>query len=90
MTFEQLVQLVQQQQKTIDDLKKGTGQQDIKPDTIKMRHVGEGVRYIRSGLDAALPTTPEVPKNGVAIYFATDTLKLYVSNGSAWKSTTLS
>lgn len=62
----------------------------IIPDSIKMRAIGEGVRYIRSGKAAARPVKGETPLQGSPIYFATDTNVLSVWNGTAWVSTTLS
>jgi len=64
-------------------------QQDFLPDVVKMRMIGEGVRYIRSGLEADLPIA-ESPMQGSSVYWATDTGKLYIYDGSAWLSTTLS
>lgn len=64
-------------------------QQNILPDVIKMRHIGEGVRFIRSGLAASKPTKGEKPMQGSPVYFAYDTNVLYIFNGTAWKSTTL-
>lgn len=58
-------------------------QQDLVPDVVKMRHVGEGVRFIRSGLVSKLPTA-EKPMQGSALYWATDTNTLYIYNGTAW------
>jgi len=85
-------------QKQIDELKKEVealknkriGQLDILPDAIKMRHLGEGSRFIRSGLEADMPTVGESATDSVTVYYATDTEKLYVYNGGAWVSTTLS
>jgi len=56
-------------------------QMDIASDAVKQRHVGEGVRFIRAGLVASRPTTPE--KDG-AVYYATDEDKLYIGDGGAW------
>jgi hypothetical protein len=56
-------------------------------DTVKARHIGEGVRFVRCGLAAARPTAGE---RAGAIYFATDTFVLSVYTGSAWKDETLS
>jgi len=67
-------------------VKKVIGQMDILPDSVKQRHVGEGVRFIRAGLVANRPTTPE--RDG-AVYYATDEDKLYVGDGSSWLSETL-
>ena len=62
-------------------------QNDIFQDVVKQRHIGEGVRFIRSGVAASRPTSGE--KEG-AIYFATDTFVLSCWTGSSWKTTTLS
>lgn len=59
---------------------------NIFPGTIKERHVGEGVKYLRAGLVANKPTLPE--KDG-AVYYAKDENKLYIGDGGAWVSTTL-
>lgn len=63
-------------------------QTDLTPDVVKMRHVGEGVRFIRSGLEADLPTVGETCLQGQPFYWATDTNKLYGWNGTAWVSAT--
>lgn len=62
-------------------------QSDIRPDIIKQRHVGEGVRFIRAGATALKPTSGE--KAG-AVFFDTTTFKLYIWTGSAWKEEELS
>lgn len=64
-------------------------QLSIIPGAVKNRHVGEGVSYIFSGLSADRPTEGIMPSVGTQIYFETDTNKLYVWNGTAWKSVTL-
>lgn len=64
-------------------------QQDIIPDAIKMRHMGEGNRFVRSGLEADLPTVPETGTDSSAMYFATDTDTLYIYNGTTWVSEVL-
>ena len=56
-------------------------QNSIIGDTIKQRHIGEGVRYIRAGATAAKPTTPE--KDG-AVFYDTTVNKLYIGDGGAW------
>ena len=61
-------------------------QQDLSSDSVKQRHVGEGVRYIRAGTAANRPTSGE--KAG-AVYFATNTDVLSVWNGTTWVSETL-
>lgn len=60
-------------------------QQDIMPDVVKMRHISEGIRFVRSGLAADLPTA-ETPLQGSAIYYAKDTDMLYLWDGTAWQS----
>lgn len=65
-------------------------QQDIVPQSVKGRHIGEGPWLVRSGLDANKPSVPPTGTDSSAIYFATDTDKLYIWNGAAWVSATLS
>lgn len=60
-------------------------QQDIPSDVVKQRHVGEGVRFIRSGLASARPDEGEGTLQGSAFFFATDTGILSVWNGSVWR-----
>jgi hypothetical protein len=82
--------------KRIDDLEKRVKsidekrifQQDIIPGAIKQRHMGEANRYIMAGLEADRPTGIDVT-DSVTCFFATDTNKLYIFNGTAWKSATL-
>ncbi len=83
--------------KQIEDIKdrlkqlenKRVSQQDIVPDSIKMRHIGEGVRFVRSGTSANKPTTGETATGSVAMYYDTTDNKLWIYNGS-WRSVTLS
>lgn len=56
-------------------------------DTVKARQIGEGVRFLRSGLAAARPTAGE---RAGAVFFATDTFVLSVWTGALWKDETLS
>lgn len=63
-------------------------QSSIIPGAVKQRHMGESNRYIWSGLEADLPDGFSVTSS-VTAYFATDTNKLYIWNGTAFKSTTL-
>jgi hypothetical protein len=62
-------------------------QADILPDVVKMRHIGEGVRYIRGGVTAGKPTSGEEPMQGNAVYFDETTNTLYIWNtvSNAWK-----
>ncbi len=76
-------------ERDIEDLKgKRIYQTDITPDAIKQRHLGEANRYIWAGLEANLPTGVSVTSS-VTAFFATDTHKLYIWDGTAYKSTTL-
>ena len=67
-------------------------QQDILPDVVKMRHIGEGVRFIRGGATADKPTSGEEPMQGNAVWYDEGAKKLYVWNrtAEAWESVTLS
>ena len=64
----------------------------ILPDAIKMRAIGEGVRFVRTGVAADLPTAGEEPLQGAAVYFDETNNKWYIWNrtSGAWVSTTLS
>lgn len=80
-------------EREIDKLKKKrVYQTDIPRDVVKMRHIGEGVRFIQTGLAADRPTTPAEPDSSCMIWFSYDTNVLSVWNTStnAWKTTTLS
>ena len=69
-----------------EELQGVIGQFDVLPDMVKQRHVGEGIRFIRSGTAANRPTSGE--KAG-AVWFATNTDVLSVWNGTTWVSETL-
>ena len=58
-------------------------QSDVLPDSIKTRAMGEANRYVFSGLEAARPAGHKFG-NSTTIYVATDTLKVYIWDGSAW------
>lgn len=75
MNKEEIIKLIR------EEIKRVITQEFLLPDMIKSRHVGEGVRFIRAGLIANRPTTPE--KDG-AVYYATDENKLYIGDGGAW------
>lgn len=69
-------------------MSKRVTQEDIENDAVKMRHVAEGVRFVRDGTTAKKPTAGEVPLQGAAMYFDYETNKLWIWNRSskAWKS----
>lgn len=82
MPEENLLKRIKELEREVAELKhRRIHQQDITSDAVKERHVGEGVRFIRAGLAANKPTTPE--KDG-AVYFETDTNKLFIGDTSAW------
>ena len=64
-----------------EKVKKTISQYSAFPDSIKQRHVGEGVRYIRAGTAANRPTSGE--KAG-AVWFSSDTDTLNIWNGVSW------
>jgi hypothetical protein len=66
-------------------------QQDYTNDSVKMRTIGEGVRYIRGGVTADKPTSGEEPMQGNAIFFDETASKLYIWNRTTnlWKSATI-
>ena len=77
-------------QKQIDELKvRRISQSDLIPQQIKKRHMGEPNSYIWAGLEANLPTGASVT-SGVVAYFCTDSFKLKIWTGTAFKSVTLS
>lgn len=88
MTDQELIDLKQD----VEDLKqRRVHQSSIPPETIKQRHIGEGPRFIRAGLEADLPDSGDnTADNSTAIYFCTDTFKLKIWTGISWKSVTLS
>lgn len=63
-------------------------QDRIIPDAVKSRHLGEPNRYLISGVIADRPTG-RIVGQGAVYFFATDENKLYIHNGTAWKSVAL-
>ena len=60
-------------------------QQDIIPDAIKMRAMGEGNRFMRGGAAADKPTKGENATDSVAYYYDTTAHKLWVYDNGVWK-----
>ena len=90
MNFELIAKALQDLQEQVDLLRnKRIRQMDIIPDSIKTRAMGEANRYVVTGLEADLPEGYTVT-GSTLMYFASDTNKLYIWNGLAWKSVTLS
>lgn len=84
---------IQELKKRVEQLEqKRVYKQDIAADAVKMRHIAEGVRYVRDGVTADKPTEGEEPLQGAAMFFDYTTNTLYVWNRSAnaWKSVLLS
>lgn len=73
---------------TMDRTNSRVLQQDLVPDVVKTRHMGEANRFIFSGLEADRPTGAQF-HNSATVYFATDTNKLFIWTGTVWVSATL-
>lgn len=85
-TLSDLATKVQNMSTEMDNLRqRRIGQADYIPDSVKMRHMGEGNRYIQAGLEANLPVGVSVTSS-VGQYFATDTDTLWIWNGTTWVS----
>jgi hypothetical protein len=61
------------------------GQSEVLNSAIKMRHIGEGIKFIQSGLVADLPAV-NIPMQGTQIFYAYDSKKFYAYNkvNSEW------
>jgi len=59
------------------------------PDSVKSRHIGEGVRFIRSGASTELPTEGEPTSYGSPIFYEIDTKKIKIWDGTTWRYFTL-
>ena len=86
-TPEERIQKLEEKVRFLMD--KRVGQVDILPDSVKQRHIAEGVRYVRGGVTAGKPTTGESPMQGIPIYVDTTASRVYFWNGSAWKYASL-
>lgn len=87
-TIYQLFKKIENLEKEIRELKNRRITQDqIIPDVVKQRHVGEGVRFIRGGITAGKPTLGEDTLQGNAVYYDETVKKLYIWNNtnSAWE-----
>lgn len=86
-------------QKQINELKKEVErlkvkrsyQQDLMPQSVKNRAMGEANTYIFNGSTANKPTTGVSVTIGTQVYFDEGANKLYIWNSTskAWKSVTL-
>jgi len=92
MNTNKLIQVISDLSERLSNLENARiHQSDIPPATIKQRHLGDGNRFIRSGLEANLPTSGEGTSiNSTAYYFCVDSNKLKIWNGVNWVSVTLS
>jgi len=82
-----LQQQITELRREVENLKsRRITQVEILPDVVKMRHVGEGVRFIQTGLASKRPTTPAKPPNSAMLWFATDTgvLSIWNISTNAW------
>ena len=83
-------------QKQIDALKaeiehlkqKRITQENLIPDVVKSRHIGEGPRFVRSTIDR--PTVGENGTDSAAIHFNKSTGVLSIWDDTQWLETTLS
>ena len=83
MTKEELEKIIKDLTDRLDKLeRRRIIQSDLLPDVVKMRHVGESVRYIRGGTEDKKPTIGEEPMQGIAIYYDIDNKILYCWNTS--------
>lgn len=88
--IETLKEKVKDLEKNLEMLEqRRTGQQMIIPGAIKMRHMGEANKFVRSGSAANKPTTGETGTDSLAIYYDETNHKLWVYDGG-WKGVTLS
>lgn len=89
MDIQKLENKIKELEKMIDELSsKRINQADILPSVVKARHMGEANRFVAYGLESKLPTGYTVTGSTLC-YFAYDTNKLYIWNGSSYKSMTL-
>jgi len=73
----------------IEQLKqRRTYQLDLSPSSVKVRHYSEGNPWAYGGLEADLPTEGAMVTSSFSIYWAYDTGKLYLWDGTAWLSAT--
>lgn len=91
--YEQLMQrLINLEQKVNQGAQTGllVGQQNIIPGSIKNRAMGEANSYVFGGSASNKPTVGVVMNtNSFSIYFDTTANKLWIWNGSVWKSVSL-
>jgi len=81
MDNKELEKIVKDLKREVEQLKqKRVGQTDLIPDSVKMRHVGEGIRFVRSVVED-LPT-PETPLQGLPIVYTTIDNKLHIYNNT--------
>lgn len=59
-------------------------QQDILPFAVKQRNIDGWI--VQHGLASALPSNTAAGPNATSAYFATDTNKFYLWNGTAWQN----
>ncbi len=60
-------------------------QQDVVPDAIKMRAMGEANRFVRFGVASDKPTVGETSTDSTAMYYDSTAHKLWVYDNGTWK-----
>lgn len=87
--MEDLQKRIEQLEKEIRMLKmRRIAQYDVIPGAIKKNAMGEANKFISGGLTADRPDGESVT-GSVSVWFDTSTNKLYIWNGTAYKSVTL-
>lgn len=93
MTIPEIVRYIRDLSKRVDGIDKKSITPDMIPfDTVRMKHISEGVRYIRDGGTDDIPEEGEEPLQGAASIFDYETNKLWIWNRleRAWKFAQLS
>lgn len=57
---------------------------DVLAGAIKSKHISEGPKWVRGGVDTDKPTTGEDSDNGYATYLDTTAGKIWFYYGGAW------
>lgn len=83
MPNEDLTQRVAELERKVLDITRRVHQEDVVPDAIKMRHIGEGTRFLRDGVTADLPEEGEIPLQGAACFFDHEDREFYIWSRTA-------
>lgn len=93
MDTQELQKQIEGLKKDIDELKKRIRlvdekrvfQQDLVPDAVKMRAMGEANRFVRAGTATNKPTVGEDATDSTAMYYDVTNHKLWVYDSGVWK-----